>query len=290
MPPKPKKQDTEEDILRNTSIAKSVEQQLIIPSYNSLATKDFNILSTIRYDPFLFDNFDVQLVLNDPINSHAENLFFLFHNHVERIRYTINYFKFGFEIGFNQLLLKLVEVVSQLDYTQPYKLRVLISPQGHVKIEAYPVEVRLNLIDGFQPIVNYVSPIYRVYIDTEPIMISPFTSFKTTKRDQYSQARSRCLNPEDPSPQEVLLFNSNNNLTEGSITNVAIKDPKQQEKNVVKWVTPMLSSGCLCGVVRHMLLSKGLVEERKIMIDEVHSGDEVLLFNGIVGVVKGIVM
>lgn len=69
---------------------------------------------------------------------------------------------------------------------------------------------------------------------------------------------------------------------EGSITNVAIK-----RKRDGKWVTPLLSSGCLCGVMRHFLLRRNYIEEDIVLIKDVSIGDEMILFNGVMGVVRG---
>ena len=74
---------------------------------------------------------------------------------------------------------------------------------------------------------------------------------------------------------------------EGSITNVAViqKDPNGSKK----YVTPRLATGCLCGTMRHYLLRLGLIEEGDIDIGSLTVGNEVLLFNGVMGCIKGTV-
>lgn len=261
-----------------------IQKQYINPEFN-YKDIDFEILSTIRYDPLLTDSVDPNIF--EP-NSDNSKLFFLFDEHFYRLKFTLAYFEFGFEISRDELLFKLNEVIADLDKSNSYRLRLTINKQGEVKITAHIAAQRYNLFDGFNTLENYTSKIWNLYIDSEPITISPFTSFKTTRRDRYNEARSRALDPNTDEPQEVLLYNTANQITEGSITNVAFKtiDLKTGEE---QWITPPLASGCLCGVVRHLLLTKGLISEKQINLKDVKVGDEVLLFNGLQGVVKGII-
>lgn len=246
--------------------------------------EDFQILSTIRFDPLLSDNIDSVIAFDD--KDENSKLFFLFEEHLRRINLSLMYFKFGYEVSRDELLEQLNTVMKPLDKSNAYKLRLTIDKQGSMNIDVTQIPVRLNLFDGFNPLQSYTSPTWNVFLDVEPIMISPFTSFKTTRRERYNDARERVLIKGFAEPQEVLLYNSANQITEGSITNVAFKrtDP---ETFTETWFTPVLASGCLCGVVRHMLLSKGLIQETQINLKDVKVGDDILLFNGIIGVVKG---
>ena len=64
---------------------------------------------------------------------------------------------------------------------------------------------------------------------------------------------------------------------EGSITNIALRGVRR------KWVTPLLSSGCLCGVTRHFLLRKNFIEEDNVTLEQLKPGTKVLLMNAIMG-------
>ncbi|CCH42665.1 DNA-binding protein RAP1 [Wickerhamomyces ciferrii] len=263
-------------------VVKDIEDQYINDEFNHENT-DFEILSTMRYDPLLTSSVDPNLFETTTDNS---KLFFLFDEHLHRLNFTLKFFKLGYEISRDELLIKLNESIQPLDKSNSYRIRLTINKEGQVNISTHLTPQRYNLFDGFNSWENYTSNIWNVYIDSEPIQISPFTSFKTTKRDQYNMARNRTLNLESEEPQEVLLYNSANQITEGSITNVAFKtfDTNTGEE---EWITPPLASGCLCGVVRHLLLTKGIINERQINLKNVRDGEEVLLFNGIQGVVKG---
>lgn len=136
-----------------------------------------------------------------------------------------------------------------------------------------------------------------VVVSSEPLNASAFTSFKTTSRDHYARARVRMqtainnLRGSEPTSSvsqcEILFSNKSGLLMEGSITNVAViqKDPNGSKK----YVTPRLATGCLCGTMRHYLLRLGLIEEGDIDIGSLTVGNEVLLFNGVMGCIKGTV-
>ena len=76
--------------------------------------------------------------------------------------------------------------------------------------------------------------------------------------------------------EEVVLFNENGEVTEGSLRNIAVYRDGS-------WVTPPLASGCLGGVVRAWMLKHGRVKEAKIMKDELIENEWVLTANGVEG-------
>ncbi|RLV96026.1 Aminodeoxychorismate lyase [Spathaspora sp. JA1] len=241
---------------------------------------NFQILSTIRYDPNLTDPTPTTYSEITPDNL------FLLPEHIERLKFTLQYFHLQFnttidyEINQDYLFQHIVQALenSQKSVTNPYKIRGLFDLDGRATIEIHDTPVRENLLDGLDS-----DPTYSLYIDSQATLISPFTSFKTTKRDVYTKARQSL--PGLTNKEEVILYNTQNHVMEGSITNIAIK-----RNSDGKWITPLLSSGCLCGVTRHFLLRKGFIEEDVITIEMLSPGMEVLLFNGIVGVVKGVII
>lgn len=267
--------------------ARDVVQSDYIDQEFKYDEEDFEILSSIRYDPLIAG--DVEDVTAFEQNEVDSKMFFLLEEHVRRINLELNYFKFGYSVTRKQLLDQLNVALRDLDKSKPYKLRLTIDKRGVMKIDVSETPIRHNLLDGFKNLENYTSQVWNVFLDEKPILISPFTSFKTTRRKWYNEARERMLIKEFSEPQEVLLYNTAQHITEGTITNVAIKmfDPEMSREF---WYTPVLASGCLCGVVRHMLLAKGMIQEKNITLKDIKIGDEVLLFNGIMGVVRGRIM
>lgn len=241
----------------------------------------FEILSTIRYDPSL-----THPPPTSPQEISAAN-FFLLPEHYNRLKCTSDFFlkqtNQTLDISQKQLVKQLKDAIktSSISVSTPLKIRLLATLQGKFNIELYETAPRQNLLDGILEDQLEEQEIWDAFIDQEPTMISPFTSFKTTYRPHYSAARERCLPGKRPGKEEVLIFNPQSMLMEGSITNVAIK-----ERTTGKWITPPLSSGCLCGVTRHFLLMKNYIQELPISRDMIKVGDEILLFNGIYGVAR----
>ncbi|AAS54820.1 AGR330Wp [Eremothecium gossypii ATCC 10895] len=238
--------------------------------------------------------------------------FFLLKEHQQRLNLAMSYFDWDFEIPMSLLLDKLIEAVPLPDGagalglqqrmqqlllgTMSYKMRVLISRSGNMRIEAHPL-VRLPAPnDGQKYFINTLlsgfvnGPTWQVWVDSQPVVISPFTTFKTTRRQHYNDARTRVMQAagmDKMEKTEVLVYNDAFQLMEGSITSVAVK--KYIAANEYRYVTPFLASGCLCGVMRHFLLQKGLVQEDTIDVRHLKEGDEVLLFNAVMGCVKGVI-
>lgn len=257
--------------------------QYISSEYNP-GNVDFNILSTIRYDP--------NITKLPPLTVEDISMvnFFLLDEHYHRLLYTLRYFtaqegqELQFEVTKEFLFEKLVDAIkaSDLQVFQPMKVRLLVSLKGEITIELYEIPYRQNLLDGIVDS-NISEPVvWDVRVDSKETLISPFTSFKTTHRAVYTDARERGIPGINPGREEVLLVNTLGQLMEGSITNVAVKRVSDGV-----WVTPVLTSGCLCGVMRNYLIREGYVEEDVIRALDVTPGSDVLLFNGIMGVVKG---
>lgn len=249
------------------------------------------LLSTIRYDPGLTSNRPTTVADVKKAN------FFCFSDHIDRLRFTADFFTsslkneklvedlFPYEITekyiFDQLRNTLFESQVRLDL--PMKVRLLMNMNGEVTIELHETPVRKNLLDGLDE-GSLFTERFDLYVQNEPILPSPFTSFKTTHRTVYTNARNKALPGQRPGKEEVLLVNTSNQVMEGSITNIAVRNEKGQ------WITPQLTSGCLCGVARKMLVRENHIYEGSISRSLLVKGQDVLLFNGIMGVVRGTII
>ncbi|GEQ67110.1 hypothetical protein JCM33374_g773 [Metschnikowia sp. JCM 33374] len=246
----------------------------------------FELLSTIRYDPSLSET---PPKLAQEVTK--EN-FFLLPEHIERIKFSIGFFSQLDDEAFKKedshyiaeekhLLEQLVNALeqSQVDVSKPLKVRLLVSKNGEAKIELYETPERENLLDGL--LEEYPdSKRYDVFVDHTPVLASPFTSFKTTHRIVYTEARKRAL-PGNSPREEVILINTASEVMEGSITSIAIKSKQGV------WITPKLTSGCLCGVTRHFLLKKNMIQEGDISVDMLKVDHDIMLMNGVIGCVRG---
>lgn len=249
--------------------------------------EQLQVLSTIRYDP--------SLSKQPPPSPHdiTKENFFLLQEHVERLSFTLDFFtsllhqknhthqEFPFEVSLDFIFHQLVDAIKSAGITtaNPLKVRLLMGLNGNAQIELHEVPAKACLLDGLE---NSPPPEdrYDLYVDRSPVLISPFTSFKTTNRAVYNQARAK-LPGLRPGKEEVILINSTGEVMEGSITNIAIKDAQGT------WITPKLTSGCLCGVTRHLLLKRKAISETTITKDMLVLDQDVLLLNGIGGAQRG---
>lgn len=238
----------------------------------------FQVLSTIRYDRTLVSVEDFNKA--QAVGEIPEACFFLLKIHHQRLLATRSFFTWNVDITYERLLEELRAAVAALDSSKPYKMRVLMSKDGELTVEASEVARRTNLFSGLTWESGNDNPHFTVYLDKDYIVIGPFTSFKTTQREQYNKARERSLKPNGPKYQEVLLYNGRDHVTEGSISNVAFFRNGG-------WKTPPLASGCLCGVVRHYLMSRKVLQEEPILKSSLRDGEPLFIFNGIMGVCRG---
>ena len=102
----------------------------------------------------------------------------------------------------------------------------------------------------------------------------PFFYHKTTKRVLYENEYTRAR---DAGYFEILFFNEQESLTEGSRSNVLL--------NLAgSWYTPPVSSGLLAGVYRHQLLKRcSLLNERILSFNDLMNADRIYVCNAIQG-------
>lgn len=270
--------DTAGTGLFTAELEQEVYDTYINESFPSTYDGQWSILSTIRYDP--------KLTTAPPavVDDVCQDNFWLFNEHFQRLVFTVKFFCLHFKIPLDFEItkpflfakFKQAFVESRKLVQNSYKFRLLVKLSGDVVVEIHDTPAVDNLLAGL----DQCSPTYSVYLDKEPTLMSPFTSFKTTNRPHYTASRQRCLPGASPC-EEVLIYNGQGQVMEGSITNIAVR-----RKSDGKWITPPLSSGCLCGVTRHFLLRKNFIEEETILVQDLRNGEEILLFNGIMGVVK----
>jgi para-aminobenzoate synthetase/4-amino-4-deoxychorismate lyase len=94
---------------------------------------------------------------------------------------------------------------------------------------------------------------------------------KTTHRAVYETAAYSI-----PTADDVLLVSENGHVTESTIANIAVRFGSE-------WRTPPLSSGCLPGVYRQVLVAEGKLREQAITLDDLSMGDEISLINSVRG-------
>lgn len=259
----------------------------------TFSPQGFEVFTALRYDPLLPgvapDWTPPQVVRPraDPEGTSGvdSSKVFLYNEHVRRINFSLAYFGWKFELLPQLLVDKVHEAVMALEPAArllPYKMRVFINPDGEVRLELFevaPVQLLTAGLDA-QP-----SVVWPVVVAKNPVDILPFTLLKTTKRDHYNKAREENLQG-DGTQQEVLIYNSNGMVFEASICNVCHGKPAA-DGSVARWVTPPLSSGGVCGTTRNWALKQGWIEEGPLQVQDVAVGDQILLMNSVIGLVRG---
>ncbi len=163
--------------------------------------------------------------------------------------------------GFAWLEAPLHQALADMAQAHPegmFKLRLLLSAQGQVKLESAPL------------------PAARA--DAWPVALAQqampeaddFIRHKTTQRQAYEafKAPENCL--------DTLLYNPQGELTEFTIGNVALRFEGT-------WYTPPLSAGLLPGVMREALLAEGRLTERCLTLSDLKRPHRLALINSVRG-------
>ncbi len=182
---------------------------------------------------------------------------YLLQEHLERLTDSARYFDFACDpVHIEQ---DLQAATSELS-GGPRRIRLLLAGDGKTTIE----------IRDLLP--HDTEKILRVRLARDPVdPRNPFLYHKTTQRDAYEKARSNAGECDD-----VLLWNTNGEITETSIANVVVRVDGGL-------YTPPVSCGLLNGTLRQSLLVQGKLEERTIRIDELAEIDEFYLINSVRG-------
>ena len=181
--------------------------------------------------------------------------------HIKRIKSSADFFDLEFS---EKNALNLINSVSS---SSLLKLRLLLKQNGLLILEKYPfVNISKNKILKIKLSLNKTHS------------SNLFLRHKTSIRDAYDNARKNINDCDD-----VLLWNENDEVTEGTIYNIAIF------KNN-KWLTPSLDSGLLNGVMRQSMIESGKLEECKITISDLKKANKIKLFNSVQGSKKAILI
>jgi len=183
--------------------------------------------------------------------------FFLFEEHLERLRHSSLYF--GFVTDIAAVRRSLAALASEFCGCCR-RVRLTVSRDGGFKISYDEMEIGGDVPACARRVAPALEP-----VDSK----DPFLYHKTTHRAVYERAGSRT-----PGVDDVLLWNAGGEITESRIANVVI------EKNGRR-LTPPVECGLLPGVFRGRLLASGEIEEAVITLDDLYRADRVYLINSV---------
>jgi para-aminobenzoate synthetase / 4-amino-4-deoxychorismate lyase len=180
--------------------------------------------------------------------------------HLDRMEASAAYFDFVFDR--REIASQLGEVSESFQPGRRYRVRLLLSSHGKIVAESqeYRPERWIGSIKVSEKRTSSGDPFFR---------------HKTTRREmydrEYAEARTNGFD-------EVLFMNERDEITEGAISNVFIKQAG-------KIYTPPLGCGVLPGIFRRVLLEKCRYAEEKVLkISDLKSADAVFLCNSVRGV------
>ncbi|GCB24210.1 aminodeoxychorismate lyase [Aspergillus awamori] len=256
---------------------------------SNLLPQDFKIISSLRYDPALLTigKRTAARTSPDPLTTP----YYLLPYHQERLRNAAACFSWGNALTFlKQDTNQFVEFLDTFipDITKPWRLRILLDSTGTCEVEVNPTTSinPLNFLTPFET--DLQSTAWRVYIDSERISPSAFTTHKTTTRDFYTAARLRSGIVSFVEPAEVLLVNPAGEIMEGSITTPYFRRRDTTDgEGKPAWITPPLSSGGNAGTTRQYALAQGFCTEEAIAATDLVDGEECWLSNSVRGFIRG---
>ncbi|KAF8524327.1 aminotransferase [Hysterangium stoloniferum] len=256
--------------------------------------QSFDLFTSLRYDPLLLDA---------SWNSWADNPpspLFLLPLHLDRLLDGAQRFQWPAAIvtmsgDRSKTLARLRSLCEDCAAKEdnsgekmPLRIRITLNKSGELSASAFPTPVRpydilhlstFNLSLSASPSPPYPTAI-PVFLDSQPTPSSLYTSYKTTHRPHYDAARSRAGLQPHTRDAEVLLYDSEGYMSEGSIRNVAFWREG-------RWVSPV--RGGLKGTVRRWMLEKERAVEGDVRKEDVVPGEVVLLSNGVEGCVLGVI-
>ncbi|MBP7088205.1 MAG: aminodeoxychorismate synthase component I [Candidatus Omnitrophica bacterium] len=224
--------------------------------YDSIAKKEYQ--EAILKAKFFKENL-LKLCLIESILWDKNKGFFLLGLHLKRLKRSCRYFAFSFRL--KEIKKSLRQAIE--NEKANCKIRLLLRRDGQIKINKSslskikaPVKIKLSR--------------YK----TNPDDI--FLYHKTTRRKLYDQERVKA---QKEGFFEAIFLNKNNELTEGSITNIFIL------KNNSLY-TPSLASGLLAGTLREYLIKEKRVKEIKLYLKDLLSAEKVYVGNSLRGLLE----
>ncbi len=223
--------------------------------YDSSAETEFD--ECILKANFLTSKYiDFQLIETILLQDHK---YYLLDLHLKRLKGSSEYF--GFRYNEEEIIKALNDNCSK----EKYRVRLLLSKNGKITI----MKTKLDEIDPGTKIVTFSD----IKIDPNNI----FCYHKTTNRGLYDQELKKAR---EKGYFDVLFINNRDEVTEGAISNIVIRD-----KDI--YYTPPVKSGLLKGVFRqHLFESNFPIAEKVLRKEDIMNSKNIYLINSVRGMVE----
>jgi len=268
----------------------------------STKAPDFQLFSSLRYDPILLQSSHNTALWMANVGSDEPSPFYMLPYHRDRMLQAAQHFGWGKAIsriqgpeGLKHLLSVLESAIDSKEMSS-LRVKTLLHYNGEITVESSPTPTVLytNLFpNGIPQPGSFKSEKepgkaqkvqeWVLSIDSQQTTPSSFTTYKTTSRDMYTFARERAGIESMADAKEVFIVSDQaNQIMEGSLTSVFFWRGG-------RWVTPPISSGGQAGTTRRWLLENGHCHEEIVSADTISDGEECWISNGVRGLSWGIV-
>ena len=218
------------------------DECLLKMKFLDLKVPDFSLIETIGVTP--------------------ERGLILIERHLQRLANSAEYF--NFECPVDEIRSLLQQMANGSD--QHLRIRLILNEGG--TFSATPTVIKPISTQEHWIITHAREP-----IDSQ----NPFLYHKTTNREFYDEPR--LLAQRKWNVDEIIFLNNEGEVTEGSITNIFIRDG-----DILK--TPPIESGLLAGTLRAELLDTGAAEEQKLTLRDLAEADEIYVGNSVRGLIR----
>ncbi len=207
----------------------------------------------------LFEGRRPSFQLLETILWKPEGGYFLLDAHMCRAVDSARYFGFILDAEY---AVSCLETAAE-GFVESQRVRCLISEDGSVDVQSTP----------FTPAPSGHVP--RITFAKNPVDASDrFLYHKTTNRAVYESARA-----DFPSHDDVILWNSADQVTESTIANIVIRREGML-------ITPPVECGLLPGVCRAHLLQVGQIKEGILTKCDLEDAHEIYLMNSVRGLIR----
>lgn len=218
--------------------------------YNEVLLKG-NFL--IKPEPY-FEIFETARIENGEVT--------FLNDHLQRMKQAADYFLFNYDE--KKIVKKINNELKTLDAKKVYRLKIILNKTGKVELQIQEFTQKKSVI--------------KIILSKNKInSLNKFQYFKTTNRklydEEYNHYKAKGF-------FDVIYLNENENVSEGSITNIFIR-----KGNVI--TTPTLQCGILSGIYRkYFIRTHPETKEKRISLDDLLTADEIILTNSLRGAVK----
>jgi para-aminobenzoate synthetase/4-amino-4-deoxychorismate lyase len=181
--------------------------------------------------------------------------YFILPEHLARLERSAKYFNFSFSI--KDVTAYLHELAENFPAT-PQRVRLLMHKDGLLESSRETLPA------------NTTSTPLKICLAAEPVHTGDIRLYhKTTRRQLYEHYLAEAKNVD-----EVVLWNERGEITECCTANLVVE-------HAGEFLTPPICSGLLPGTYREYLLSRGILKEQALTVNDLQNSTRIYLINAV---------